>query len=95
MRSPSLIAQTDYASRIDSTGLYDHLSVFASDDFEGRETGTRGQRKAAQYLLDYYNSIGFEATTQMVPLKDAQVSGGTIEVNSNELNLLDDFLLYP
>lgn len=93
--SPSLIAQADYASRIDSTGLYDHLSVFASDDFEGRETGTRGQRKAAQYLLDYYNSIGFEATTQMVPLKDAQVSGGTIEVNSNELNLLDDFLLYP
>ena len=30
------IAQTDYASRIDSTGLYDHLKVFSSDDFEGR-----------------------------------------------------------
>ena len=97
--SPTL-AQTDYSSRIDSTGLYYHLSVFASDEFEGRETGTRGQRKAADYLIEYYKSLGFdpyngEDYTQMVPLINSQIIGGTIEVGGNELNLLDDFLLYP
>lgn len=94
------LAQTDYSSRIDSTGLYNHLSVFASDEFEGRETGTRGQRKAADYLIEYYKSLGFdpyngEDYTQMVPLINSQIIGGTIEVGENELNLLDDFLLYP
>ena len=94
------LAQNDYSSRIDSTGLYNHLSVFSSDDFEGRETGTRGQRKAAEYLIDYYRSLGFEphdgeSFTQMVPLINSQVVGGTISVGESELNLLDDFLLYP
>ena len=90
----------DYSYRIDSTGLYDHLSVFASDKFEGRETGTKGQRKAAEYLIDYYKSLGFkpydgEKYTQMVPLINSQIIGGTITVGEDELNLLDDFLLYP
>ena len=90
----------DYSYRIDSIGLYDHLSVFASDEFEGRETGTRGQRKAAEYLIDYYKSLGFEPYdgekyTQMVPLINSQIIGGTITVGEDELNLLDDFLLYP
>ncbi|MBM55269.1 MAG: ribose 5-phosphate isomerase B [Euryarchaeota archaeon] len=94
------IAQTDYASRIDSTGLYDHLKVFASDDFEGRETGTRGQRKAADYLIEYYKSLGFEPYdgenyTQMVPLINSQLSEGVITVDEEDYKLLDDFLLYP
>lgn len=94
------LAQTDYASRIDSTGLYDHLSVFASDDFEGRETGTRGQRKAADYLIEYYKSLGFapydgDNYTQMVPLINSQLVGGTINIGEDELILFDDFLLYP
>ena len=94
------IAQTDYASRIDSTGLYDHLKVFSSDDFEGRETGTRGQRKAADYLVEYYKSLGFEPYdgenyTQMVPLINSQLSEGVINVGEKDYKLLDDFLLYP
>ena len=103
--TPTLAQQTDvlpayYASRIDSTGLYDHLKVFASDEFEGRETGTRGQRMAADYLVDYYSSLGFEPYdgdnyTQTVPLINYQVTGGTITVGENQLNILDDFLLYP
>ncbi|MBM71262.1 MAG: peptidase M28 [Crocinitomicaceae bacterium] len=96
----TLVAQTDYSTRIDSLGLYNHLSVFASDEFEGRETGTRGQRKAAQYLIDYYKSLGFEPYngkdyTQMVPLINSQVVSGRIIVGDSQLNLLDDFLLYP
>ena len=99
--TPTLAQQTDapsahYSSRIDSTGLYDHLKVFASDEFEGRETGTRGQRMAADYLVDYYSSLGFEPYdgenyTQMVPLINSQITGGTITVGESQLNILDDF----
>ncbi len=94
------LAQTDYASRIDSTGLYDHLKVFASDEFEGRETGTRGQRMAADYLIEYYKSLGFEPYdgenyTQMVPLINSQLTKGSVSIGENNYNLLDDFLVFP
>ena len=55
---------------------------------------------AADYLVDYYSSLGFEPYdgenyTQMVPLINSQVTGGTITVGESQLNILDDFLLYP
>ena len=34
--------------------------VFASDSFMGRETGTAGERKAAQFLVDRLTSLGLE-----------------------------------
>ena len=44
-------AQTDlsakYAQKITGAELRKHLTIIASDAFEGRETGTEGQRKAA------------------------------------------------
>lgn len=89
-----------YPEMIDSTGLYNHLSIISSDEYEGRETGTRGQRKAAKYLVEYYKNQGFlphdgEKYTQMVPLINTQISGGLIVVNQTQINLLDDFLVYP
>ena len=41
-----------YGSLISSKELNAHLSIIASDGFEGRETGTEGQRKAAAYLVE-------------------------------------------
>ena len=83
-----------------STGLYDHLKFFASDEFEGRETGTRGQRMAADYLIEYYKSLGFEPYdgenyTQMVPLINSQLTEGSVSIKENNYNLLDDFLVFP
>lgn len=47
-----------YAARITADDLEKHLSVLASDAYEGRETGMAGQKKAAEYLEKYYQSIG-------------------------------------
>ena len=44
---------TKYNEKITSTFLEKHLSVLASDEFEGRETTTKGQKKAAKYLSDF------------------------------------------
>ena len=47
----------DYANTITAEELKEHLYTFASDEFEGRETGEPGQKKAAEYLKNEYNSL--------------------------------------
>lgn len=89
-----------YADMIDSTQLYNYLSVLASDKFEGRETGTRGCEMAADYLVKNYEKMGFlpyngHSFLQKVPLVNSQLKDGTISVGDNSYKLLDDFLLYP
>ena len=47
---------TDYANSITSEELKELLYVYASDYFEGRETGTRGQKKAIDFIRQFYTS---------------------------------------
>jgi hypothetical protein len=47
-----------YQQLITPEGLAARLYFFASDSFEGRETGTRGQKLAAQYLASEYRQLG-------------------------------------
>ena len=47
-----------YSAMIDSVNLKSLLYELASDQYEGRETGEKGQRMAAEYLKDYYEKIG-------------------------------------
>lgn len=48
---------TQYASTITAFDLKKHLNMIASDEFEGRKTGEIGQKKAAKYLVNYYQSM--------------------------------------
>jgi hypothetical protein len=43
-----------YAATITANELEKHLFTFASGAFEGRETGTAGQKLASNYLKNYY-----------------------------------------
>ena len=54
------IAQDKFANTITATDLEKHLRVLAADDMEGRETGTRGQRKAADYIASQFASEGLK-----------------------------------
>ncbi len=47
---------TDYIKTITADNLKTHLTVIASDEMEGRETGSVGQKKAGQYLINQYKS---------------------------------------
>ena len=49
------------AESINSSELRTHLEILASDQYEGRETGTTGQRKAALYLARAFSSFGLPA----------------------------------
>ncbi len=46
---------------ISSDLLYQHLSILASDDMEGRNTGSVGIEKAAEYLAQQYAKLGLVA----------------------------------
>jgi Zn-dependent M28 family amino/carboxypeptidase len=49
---------TSFANTITSTNLKEHLYTIASEEFEGRETGEIGQKKAADYLKNFYITNG-------------------------------------
>ena len=52
-----------YAKSITAKELKEYLYTFAGDDFEGRDTGEPGQKKAAQYLKDQYKRMGNTIST--------------------------------
>lgn len=43
---------------IKSEELKKNLYVIASDEMEGRDTGSPGQKKAGEYIVNYYKSLG-------------------------------------
>ena len=54
-------ASNAYASTIESESLRQLLYVYASDFFQGRETGTLGQKRAVTFLKEFYESKGIKA----------------------------------
>jgi len=95
---PELAAK--YAATIQAEQLNQHLSVLASDAYEGRETGTAGADKAAAYIAGYFRSLGIapydgETYMQDVPLESVQIQGASMTYGEEAWSLYDDFVLYP
>jgi len=53
-----VVNPTVYGNTINASELKAMLYTYASDEFEGRETGQPGQKKAVEYLKDYYIDLG-------------------------------------
>jgi len=49
---------SSYAESITSKELKEYLYTFSGDDFEGRDTGEPGQKKAAEFLKQQYERLG-------------------------------------
>lgn len=47
-----------YAATISPQDLEKHLTYLASDELEGRDTGEKGQKLAAEYLANFYQNLG-------------------------------------
>ena len=52
-----------YKNIITAKDLKKHLLIVASDEMEGRETGSKGQKKAGEYLITEYKKNGISFTT--------------------------------
>jgi Zn-dependent M28 family amino/carboxypeptidase len=55
---PNIDYAEKYAATITEKDLAKHLFIYASDEFEGRNTGEPGQKKAAAYLKEFYVDHG-------------------------------------
>ncbi|WP_373518912.1 M28 family peptidase [Pricia sp.] len=91
---------TTYAETITEAELKAHLYTYASDEFEGRETGKPGQKKAVEYLKTEYVRLDIPAAKkngdyfQKVPLEVAQLPTGTVTVNGKEYVLGNGLLTF-
>jgi len=54
----TIFPATEYAGTITAADLKTHLEIIASDAYEGRETGEKGQKMAAEYIAKQFKSSG-------------------------------------
>ncbi len=81
---------------ITAAGLKKHLSIIASAEMEGRETGTEGERKAAAYLVSQYKKMNLtpgNAGSYRMPytLFQDKVTTSSLKVNGTNYTLDKDF----
>ncbi len=86
-----------YAETITETELKKHLYTYASDEFEGRNTGDPGQKKAVEYLKNEYEKLGIPPVIegnyfQNVPLNIVKTPLVEMSVNGKSFSYFDDFI---
>ena len=100
---PVIVTRTEQvnalAQGITAEELKRHLTILASDEFEGRETGQPGQKKAAQFLADYYSSLGIQPVVggswfQHYPLKKTSYMKSSATINGNKYAFVKDFYTF-
>ena len=90
----------NFVGNINSETARKHLTVLASDEYEGRETGKEGQKKAAFYIARTFREAGLEPVTdssyfQKVPLIYDQEGETELEIGDKKLKNGKDFYLFP
>jgi hypothetical protein len=87
-----------YSKTITVDELKAHLSIIASDEFEGRETGTEALNKAAEYITEQLRSYGIEPLEQLnnsyfqqVPYEVQQWEKVVVKANGEEFKIMRDF----
>lgn len=89
-----------YAESITQDELKTHLFIYASDEFQGRETGSPGQKKAVEYLKKYYEKLGIPAAKtngdyfQKVPLQKMSAPDGSLSVGSSVFQLGEEIVAF-
>ena len=90
-------AAEKYSQTILAADLKKHLFILAAPEMEGRETGTEGQRKAAEYLKQQFSNIGLApgnngSYEQMYPLYKDTLTAATLNINGKTFEFGKDFV---
>ena len=94
------VGPVSFAGTITEAELKEHLYVYASDEYQGRETGEPGQKMASEYIKKEYLSIGVPAAKsdgdyyQNVPLEARKMPSGTVIFNEVAYELGQDVLAF-
>jgi hypothetical protein len=93
-----VVDPTVYGNSITASELKEMLYTYASDEFEGRETGEPGQKKAVEYLKNYYMSLGIPTPLgdddyfQEVPLEKQKLPEISITIDGKTYANFEDFI---
>ncbi|TVR39322.1 MAG: M28 family peptidase [Cryomorphaceae bacterium] len=90
---------THYGKNIHVDSLRKYLEVIASDEFEGRETGKKGQKMAAHYIAGHFERLGLQKPNdstyyQPFNVKEVRIDGGSIIVGGKTFSFFSDFYFY-
>ncbi|SIR15782.1 M28 family metallopeptidase [Maribacter ulvicola] len=94
------VSEITFAETITETELKDHLYIYASDEFEGRETGQPGQKKAIAYIKEEYEKLGIPAAKkdgnyfQEVPLEISKLPVGKLSLNGTDFPIGEHVLTF-
>ncbi|HAI44377.1 MAG TPA: peptidase, partial [Maribacter sp.] len=97
---PPIASEITYAETITEAELKDHLYIYASDEYEGRETGQPGQKKAIAYLKAEYEKLSIPAATedgnyfQEVPLEISKLPIGKLSLNNTDFIIGEHVLTF-
>jgi hypothetical protein len=85
-----------FAEAVTAADLRHHLYIVAGKDFEGRETATPGQRKAAAYIEDHFRKLGLLPGNKdnyqlFYPVFQDSLLNASITINGQVFLLNDDF----
>jgi hypothetical protein len=85
-----------FAKTITAEDLKKHLYIVASADFEGRETATEGQHKAAAYIENHFKSVGLlpgngDNYQLPYPVYQDSLLSAALSVNDQPFTLNQDF----
>lgn len=89
-----------YANTITEAELKEMLYVYASDAFQGRETGEEGAKKAVEFLRNYYQTAKIpsaqpqENYLQPVPLVINALPEGTLTLNGKTFSMEENFVTF-
>ena len=88
-----------YASTITSEELKQHLSVIASDEYEGRETGRKGQKMTADYLKNEFIKDGVKPGNngdyfQYFNLVQTNKPIAGLKIHGNTYSYMKDFYFF-
>ncbi|MCB0587334.1 MAG: M28 family peptidase [Phaeodactylibacter sp.] len=90
-----------FGAMIGAEGLEEHLAILASDEFEGRETGQPGQRKAAEYIAGVFQGYGFPKVVgdssyfQKIAFTAESWNRVGLSINGDDFRHLWDYYSYP
>ncbi|SFO71905.1 Peptidase family M28 [Algoriphagus ornithinivorans] len=89
--------QVKYANTITAEDLKEYLTFLASDEMKGRDTGSPEGLIAANYLADFYKSLGLTGPVdgsyfQAVPLVSSKFDKVTLQVGKSKLVENEDFV---
>ena len=85
-----------FSKTITADELKTHLYILAGPEMEGRETGTEGQRKAAEYLKQQFQRIGIAPANngnyeQFYPLYKDTLKAANIKIGNSSFEFGKDF----